>query len=143
MKRVQPEVHEVLQDSTESPAERRQTVSIAHSTNSSEKHEVPGWKVLTWSRKEKEIWFLSKEIWFLFNEGLCGERKREKKIENRLIMFSKDFWDVFIFMCKSNCLCVCVCTTCLLGALRGQKRALDAQRLEFGMVVKHHVKSGN
>lgn len=95
----------------------------------------------TGSRKEKESDFHLKKS--LSNEGVCENRKKKKKNENRFIWFSKDVLDFFIFMCKSARLHVCMCTTCLPDDLRGWKRALAAWRLELGMVVSLHVNSGN
>ena len=40
------------------------------------------------------------------------------------------------------CLCVCI-HSCVPGACRGQKRALDPLELELGVAVRHYVGTGN
>lgn len=41
------------------------------------------------------------------------------------------------------CLHVCQCTTCILGALGGQKKASGPPGLELQMIVSSHVGSRN
>jgi len=53
-------------------------------------------------------------------------------------------WVCFLILCVwVFYLYVCLCTTCVPGALRGQKGILDLQEQELQTVVSHHVDAKN
>lgn len=60
--------------------------------------------------------------------------------ENVNSLFALFVLKVFIF--TSVCLHVCICTTCRLGACRGQNMALDHLELEAETVMRHRVGLG-
>lgn len=40
------------------------------------------------------------------------------------------------------CIHVCMCTTWVFDVSRGQKKEIDALKLELSMVISHHVGAG-
>lgn len=57
--------------------------------------------------------------------------------------FSLFFFKLDLFICFTCMIHLCMCTTCMLGAHRGQKRVSGILKPELQMAVSHGVYAGN